>query len=47
MRLLGDTCHLNMKKKICTLGATVTSIKVPDASGQIDDIVLGYDDVAG
>ncbi|KAI9589966.1 hypothetical protein GQX74_008134 [Glossina fuscipes] len=36
-----------MSVQICTLGATVTTIKVPDASGQIDDIVLGYDDVAG
>uniref|UniRef100_D3TPX1 Aldose 1-epimerase n=1 Tax=Glossina morsitans morsitans TaxID=37546 RepID=D3TPX1_GLOMM len=41
------TNSMEMSVQICTLGATVTSIKVPDASGQIDDIVLGYDDVAG
>uniref|UniRef100_A0A1I8PV53 Aldose 1-epimerase n=1 Tax=Stomoxys calcitrans TaxID=35570 RepID=A0A1I8PV53_STOCA len=38
---------MQMKVQVITLGATMTSIQVPDASGHMDDVVLGYDDVAG
>ncbi|XP_037718713.1 galactose mutarotase [Drosophila subpulchrella] len=33
--------------QLITRGATITSIKTPDASGQIDDVTLGFDDLAG
>ncbi|XP_055914278.1 galactose mutarotase [Eupeodes corollae] len=33
--------------QVITLGATVTSIKVPNTKGVIDDVVLGFDEVAG
>ena len=33
--------------KITNYGATVTSIKVPDRSGKMDDVALGYDNIAG
>ncbi|XP_055841482.1 galactose mutarotase [Episyrphus balteatus] len=36
-----------MVVQVITLGATITSIKVPNAKGVIDDVVLGFDDVAG
>src|SRR5205807_836205 len=29
------------------LGAIITSVRVPDRAGRFDDIVLGYDDLAG
>jgi aldose 1-epimerase len=32
-----------METAIMTWGATVVSLKVPDAKGHIDDVVLGYD----
>jgi len=32
-----------METSIMTWGATVVSLKVPDAKGHIDDVVLGYD----
>jgi aldose 1-epimerase len=32
-----------METAITTWGATVVSLKVPDAKGHIDDVVLGYD----
>jgi aldose 1-epimerase len=33
--------------KAITYGAIITSIRVPDRGGRFDDIVLGYDDLAG
>ncbi|XP_030384945.1 aldose 1-epimerase [Scaptodrosophila lebanonensis] len=36
-----------MSVQVITLGATITSIKVPDDRGQIEDVVLGYDNLAG
>jgi len=36
-----------MSVQLITRGATITSIKTPDASGQIDDVTLGFDDLAG
>lgn len=32
---------------VCSYGATVVSIKVPDRDGKKDDILLGYDDIEG
>jgi len=37
--------HLTVK--IMTYGATITSIETPDKRGKIDDVVLGFDDLAG
>ncbi len=36
-----------MTAKIITRGATLQSLLVPDNEGQMDDVVLGFDDVAG
>jgi aldose 1-epimerase len=36
-----------MEAQIMTLGGTVTSLKVPDKNGRLDDVVLGYDDLDG
>ncbi|KAH8364754.1 hypothetical protein KR084_011183 [Drosophila pseudotakahashii] len=36
-----------MSVQLITRGATITSIKYPDANGQIDDVTLGFDDLAG
>lgn len=33
--------------QVINYGATVTSIKVPDKRGCIDDVVLGFDDMSG
>lgn len=33
--------------QVLDYGATVASLLVPDRAGQIDDVVLGYDDLAG
>ena len=33
--------------RLTDFGATVVSVKVPDAAGHLDDVVLGYDDVRG
>ncbi|XP_061388992.1 aldose 1-epimerase-like [Musca vetustissima] len=41
------TNGMQMKVQVITLGATITSIEVPDANGKVEDVVLGYDDVAG
>mmetsp|Transcript_71773 Transcript_71773/g.149896 ORF Transcript_71773/g.149896 Transcript_71773/m.149896 type:complete len:432 (-) Transcript_71773:117-1412(-) len=42
-----DSFVLKNKKgvevSICTLGATITKLRVPDKAGKLDDIVLGYD----
>lgn len=36
-----------MEVQIITLGATVTSIKVPDRHGSLEDVVLGFDTIEG
>ncbi len=36
-----------MEVRLTDYGATVVSVKSPDAHGHIDDVVLGYDDVRG
>ncbi|WP_390621131.1 aldose epimerase family protein [Calycomorphotria hydatis] len=36
-----------MQVKLITLGATVTEILAPGRNGNLDDVVLGFDDVAG
>lgn len=36
-----------MEVEITNFGGTIVSIKVPDKSGKLTDVVLGYDDVAG
>ncbi len=37
----------NMSVALLDFGATVQAINVPDKSGKVDDVVLGFDDVAG
>jgi len=36
-----------MLVQIITYGATISSIQVPDSEGNIDDVVLGFDDLEG
>ena len=36
-----------MEVKITPFGGRITSILVPDKTGQMGDVVLGYDDLAG
>src|SRR5690242_5040703 len=36
-----------LEVKAITLGAIITSIRTPDRAGRFDDIVLGYDALAG
>jgi aldose 1-epimerase len=38
---------LGMEVRAMTYGATILSIKVPDARGVLGDVVLGYDSLAG
>lgn len=33
--------------EIINYGATITSLKVPDRTGNVEDIVLGFDNVEG
>jgi aldose 1-epimerase len=33
--------------EIINYGATITSLKVPDRTGNVEDIVLGFDSVEG
>jgi len=33
--------------QIINYGATITSLKVPDRNGVVEDVVLGYEDIAG
>ncbi|XP_002134101.2 aldose 1-epimerase [Drosophila pseudoobscura] len=42
---MSNTNHMCVR--IITLGATIQSIRVPDAYHQMSDVVLGFDDVAG
>lgn len=39
------TTSLGASVKVITLGATIVSINVPDAKGNIADVICGYDDV--
>ena len=36
-----------MEVELITYGGTITSIRVPDKSGAVGDVVLGYDTLAG
>jgi len=36
-----------MQVKAITYGGIITSLRIPDRNGQFDDVVLGYDDLAG
>lgn len=36
-----------MEVGVMTYGAIVTSVRVPDAKGRIDDVVLGFDTLQG
>lgn len=36
-----------MSVSLISYGAIIQSIKVPDRSGQIEDVVLGFDDISG
>ncbi len=36
-----------VEARICTYGGIVVSLKVPDRAGQLGDVVLGYDTLAG
>jgi len=33
--------------QVINFGATITSIQCPDKNGEIEDIVLGFDDIHG
>ena len=33
--------------QIITLGGAISSVKVPDISGHVDDVILGFDHLAG
>lgn len=41
------TNRAGMEARIINYGAIVVSLKVPDAHGQLRDVVLGYDDLPG
>lgn len=36
-----------MEMRVITFGGTILSLRAPDRNGQLDDIVLGFEDVAG
>ncbi|MCP3920451.1 MAG: galactose mutarotase [bacterium] len=38
---------VGMTARVITLGATLRTLTVPDARGNVTDVVLGFDDVAG
>lgn len=45
---IGFSLTLNrMSLQVITYGATITSIKTPDHQGKIEDVALGFDDMAG
>ena len=37
----------SIEAAVMTWGATLVSLKVPDANGRVDDIVLGFDNLGG
>ncbi len=41
------TSRSGIAAQIITYGATITSLRVPDRNGKIDDVVLGYDSLQG
>jgi len=41
------TNHHGMEARIMTYGAIIVSLRVPDRKGHADDVVLGYDSLAG
>ncbi|XP_026482478.1 aldose 1-epimerase-like [Ctenocephalides felis] len=41
------TTRSRMTVKVITYGATVVGISVPDARGMVQDVLLGFDDLAG
>lgn len=47
VRLYTLTNANGLEAQIMTYGATVTSLKVPDEDGEMDDVVLGYDELEG
>lgn len=36
-----------MSVQVINYGATITCVKVPDKRGNVDDVVLGFDDMSG
>lgn len=36
-----------MSVQVINYGATITCIKTPDKKGNVDDVVLGFDDMTG
>ncbi|KAK2154044.1 hypothetical protein LSH36_278g02060 [Paralvinella palmiformis] len=44
---LRSIANASIEIQVLTLGCTITSIKVPDDKGQVDDIILGFDDLIG
>jgi aldose 1-epimerase len=41
------TNRAGMSAQVIDYGATITSLRVPDRSGKMDDVVLGYDSLQG
>ena len=41
------TTPAGVTAKILTYGATVAELRVPDASGKLADVLLGFDDIKG
>ncbi|XP_054738126.1 galactose mutarotase-like isoform X2 [Anastrepha obliqua] len=41
------TNERGMSMQLITYGATITSLKVPDSQGKVDDITLGFDNIEG
>lgn len=37
----------NLSVQVISYGATITSIKCPDKNGNVDDVVLGFDNLDG
>uniref|UniRef100_A0A8D8WSP6 Aldose 1-epimerase n=1 Tax=Cacopsylla melanoneura TaxID=428564 RepID=A0A8D8WSP6_9HEMI len=47
VRRLTLTNSQRMSVQVIDYGATITTIKVPDKRGNVDDVVLGFDDMKG
>ena len=47
MQLFTLTNAHGLKATISTYGGTLTSLLTPDRNGQLGDVVLGFDDLAG
>lgn len=37
----------NISMQVITYGATITSIKIPDKNGTVEDVVMGFNDMKG